>query len=504
MHGLGHEESSPEDLGAVTVGLATFRRDALRRFSLAYVAWLVVAGVACYVVYSAYGEDPDGAILPSLLLYGVVSVVHVGYRVLYTGRAVALAPDLVVLLTYTLFHLGYVTLYGLDLVPFLSWILFFPSAVPESLFVINVGLVSFLLGFELLGSGKGRAPPCRQPVSSSDWAGVGTVLLVAAVGLHLVALVLLGADYLAEHAYVGIQRTSRYASYSLGLLFAVSTLCYLTGVVIHCGASALQKRRLFSSRIALGATLGLMALFLLEGDRLPLLDLGIIIILVRQYLLKPFSPWVLLGVVLASLFIFAALREVRSSVILDPSAMLEEYEYQTEAEELTWKAPFVEMGGSFVAVNITVHEVPDRVAYWNGASWASAVMHAVPFAQGVLSARGLVNESPSVWVTESYFGERAAGRGFTLAAEGYLNLGVLGVILELGAVGLSLRWLMRRFAVVSAPHRGMVFLVAVAIMTAAVRQHLNLIIAPIVYAALLAYLLHRLLDRVRPTSQTLS
>jgi len=176
------------------------------------------------------------------------------------------------------------------------------------------------------------------------------------------------------------------------------------------------------------------------------------------------------------------------TIAFDPAKMLEEVRYQRERGLITWLDPFVEAGGSFRTLNITANDVPASEPYWKGASWTTAIYHIVPFLQGYLARHGLVKWAPSQWITITYAGPAAAGFGFTITAEGYLNFGYIGVVIELMFMGLFLRWLTVRFSRNPSAMWALIMFGCIGAAIGVVRNHIGMATALWVQIAIIALL----------------
>jgi len=162
--------------------MSIFCRDALRRASFKYMAWLTSAGLIAGTVYLHYRGAPLSSVWPLLSVYYFIVLAHVLFRLKNYGKAAIMAPDMFFLLVYTLFHLGYVTFYALGIVPYDDEIFMYEAAIPRSIFIIILGLVSFLFGYEVLGLKGGRAATqSRIKVPNQSWCVAGAAIMLAAL-----------------------------------------------------------------------------------------------------------------------------------------------------------------------------------------------------------------------------------------------------------------------------------------------------------------------------------
>lgn len=463
--------------------------DALRKVSGAYIAWLVMGFVLSFVVFKTYQGSKTSSVLPSLFVYYLIVTLHVLFRVSKKRLENVLAPDILFLGMYTTFHLGYVTLYGLGLAPYISEIFIFDTAIPKALFIINIGLISFLLGYEIVGT---KNPAHRHVgqvrIPNLNMCPLGLVLMFMAVSIHLMVLVLMAPQFKA-HGYAALQRIDEFgASFLVTLLWRYSQYLMVFGLLIYIFSSALRYGRLFNSKLGLGLVVFYFLLIILGGDRGPLLKLGIPLLLARHYFVKKVKLPFLVLMTLGLLTLFTAIAIVRT-IVFNPAKMLEEYKYQKGTGYVTWMSPLIEMGGSFLVVDIVAQDVPSQERFWLGDSWKSALIHIVPFLQGYASRQGWVKWDPSDWVTTTYFGEGRAGRAFTIAAEGYLNFGYPGVIVELIFMGMFIRWLTIKFSRSPSIKWGIILLGCLGVSILAIRNHLGIMLSACVQMMLIAYLL---------------
>lgn len=170
--------------------------------------------------------------------------------------------------------------------------------------------------------------------------------------------------------------------------------------------------------------------------------------------------------------------------------MLSELKYVHGTGETRWTDPLVEMGGSYRIANMTAYLVPDYDNYWYGRSWLSAAFHVVPFLQGFAVRQGWVKWAPSQWMTTTMFGAEAAGTGFSVAVEGYLNFGFPGAFLQLMLFGIFLRRLMIWFSRKPSPFSAFVMLACMGPTIMVIRNHVNLVTAKYAQIFVIAVILN--------------
>ncbi len=166
--------------------LRPFCVDALRRVSVLYIVWLLTALGLSWVVYFIYQSAPLSSIRPSLFIYYLIVTVHVIRRLKNGRMANVLSPEILSVSLYTVFHLGYVTLYAFKLIPYSTQVFVFESSIPKALFIINLGLVAFLLGYELMGVKRGKSnEPGATVVPTETWCLLGSIAIITAFVMHI-------------------------------------------------------------------------------------------------------------------------------------------------------------------------------------------------------------------------------------------------------------------------------------------------------------------------------
>jgi len=487
---MEYEQQTSEILYEEPHGMLPFLEDSLHRVSVAYIVWLLVALCISFMVYYLSLGLELAALRPAQLVYYTVLLGHIIYRFKNGGLRNAMAPDIIFIMFYTLFHLGYVTLYSLNIVPFAPDIFYYTASAPRAMLVINLGLIGFLVGYELLGfRSGGQAQPGDVIIPQNSWCTLGIVLMMIAIAMHIAGLFFLGATLISRYGYGAIQNASKYISYWPALLLGKSGHLMTIGLVVYLISSSLRYGKLFHSKLALGLTIAFFSIVILEGERGSILTFGMPILMVRHYFIKPIRIRYLAILLVAVLSLFSALVLVRT-IVFKPAKMWQEYKYKKTALQLGWYSSLVEMGGSFLVVSITTNDVPSPEPYWKGASWGNAAIHIVPFLQGFTYRLGLTPWGPSNWITTTYFGREAAGRAFTLAAEGYLNFGLPGAFIQLMLFGLFIRWLTVKFSKKPSAKWAFIMFGCLGPSIAIIRGHVNLVTNRCAQVIVLALLLN--------------
>lgn len=473
--------------------LLEFQQDALRRISPSYLIWVLLSVAISLGVYLVYKTNPHSSIVPSLSIYYGFVAIHIVHRLKGGGKANILSPDLLYIALYTLFHLGYVTLYALDCVEYSSYVFYYDFSIPKALFVVNLGLLGFIFGYEILSPWtEVNADIFTLRVPKISWSIIGIVLMAVAMLMHFMALSTVGMTLIKTHGYTVLQNARQYTTYFWTLMLTQSISLMAFGLVMYMLSSAFRTGKLFSSKLPLIMFLVFISIVALEGNRTEVLIFAIPVILIRHYFVKRIKIRYLICIAVAALVLFAAIGVARN-IAMDPTQMWKEYQYKKESAEVDWTTSIVEMGGSFLVMSITCGDVPQQEPYWLGASWRDSAIHFVPFLQRVAIKSGISTWAPSEWITVSYFGIDAAGRGFTVAAEGYLNFGFAGAFLELMFFGFFIRWLSARFSRNPSVMWGLIFLGCMGPLLTVIRNHMNLVTNIITQVLIIAFLLNFLL-----------
>jgi len=474
------------------VELTVFRRDALRRPSFLYAGWLVVMMAAAGALYARDSYDPLGDVRPAVLLWFLVVTVHVLWRLRVGGVATLLAPDMLFLAIYSTFHHGYLVFWTLGIVPYAN--LVFPNVptVPLSLFIINLGLLSTLVGFELFGSGSSPANLSHSTEEPAPaWGLAGFALMVVGAAMHVLTLLAVGLTVFMQHGYTAVARLGEYVGGPWPMLWARSTQVWVLGVTVYTVYSSLRFRKLFASKTPFILVVAMLGLFVLEGDRGPIFMAVLCLLTVRHYLIRPIRLYVVVAMAVGILTLFTAMKIARVWAF-SPAAMVSEWQYARSTGDVHWWSAIAEAGASFRIACMTTAIVPDSEHYWYGASWLSAASKIIPFAQGRLSHMGLLREAPSQWITYEVSGSGAAGLGFSLPVEGYLNFGLPGVIFQMALIGALLRRVCVWFARRPSASTALIMLGIIAPTLKVVRDHISLVTHIYVQVIVLAWLFNAL------------
>lgn len=424
------------------------------------------------------------------LVFGLfISIAHIIWRV-RSGPRNYLAPDVFYILFYAAFHYSYLVLWLFGIVDAgeRAGQRVFPA--PEQyylvMFIVNLGLLSFLFGYELAAPkekigvfGKIRSLP------TATWTIVGTSIMLLALIIHIGFILGIGIrTWLAEgyQVYIYMERYSRYYR-----LWRVQFHIFSFGFGIYLTSVALRHQRLFKGKFGITLFLIYLCLIVLEGGRTQMVTHGMILLLVRHFIIKRIKLKSLIIITICALVLFSSIKIVRNIAAFDISKMIQLLKHARETEQTHWYDSLVEMGGSISTVNLTTMLIPGREPYWYGRSYVQAMVHIIPYLSGKLWV--YLGVSPSLWLTYTHFGPESAGTGFSIAAEGYLNFGLPGVFFHMAIIGIILRWFYTRFATKTSPASTLIFIIAYGLFMITVRNHVNLLISPLVKIIVVAWLL---------------
>ena len=214
------------------------------------------------------------------------------------------------------------------------------------------------------------------------------------------------------------------------------------------------------------------------------------LLLARHYLIKPVKLRWLIAIMIGSIFLFGGMRIARGATAFSVTRMVEEVRYAKKTGLTHWYDTFVETGSSVRTINMTIALVPDEYPYMYGRSYVSSTIHIIPYLQGVVR-----RVSPFWAVTAgdliqyTFAGPEAAGLGFAIAGEGYINFGLVGAFFHMVFIGWFLRRIYVWFASSLSPSRALVFFVSLGVFVVGVRNTTNIMFAPLAQIMVMAWLL---------------
>jgi oligosaccharide repeat unit polymerase len=424
-------------------------------------AWETVTGI--YIIFCLF-------ICVGHLIYKRVNV-----------RINIFSPDILYIGFFMIFHFGYLVLWVFKVVPSSDFIFNYVNLFPKTMLIATIGLISFILGYEFIRV-KSIGYHCQMQ-AGTGWSTIGMVIMITGLGIHIVYIMAAGFDNFIRHGYEVFMNMDRYVTYAR--LWQFQPQIFALGFTIYIVSKAINYRKLSSAKM--GIVLFLIQAFLLatEGARSSLITLGIILVLARHYCIKRFNLLQVGVLAVSLLFVFWAIGLVRNIASFDIARTLQEVKYARESGEANWYNPFVEMGGSIRTVNLTVSLVPESQPYWFGRSYLQATVKIIPYLQGL--TKNYLGLTPAQWLTFTLFGYDAAGTGFSIAGEGYLNFGIPGVFLQMFMIGMLLKYIYIRFLTTGSPSNALLFFASLGIFLIAVRNHSNLMVAPLIQVALLSW-----------------
>ncbi len=354
------------------------------------------------------------------------------------------------------------------------------------MFIVNLGLLGFLFGYELAAPRmKINALARIRKIPTASWTIVGILLMLLALIIHIGFIFKIGIHTFLTEGYTVYIRIERYTEYYR--LWRIQFQIFALGFGIYIASVALRHKRLLKGKIGITLFSIYMCLLALEGGRTQMVTHGMILLLVRHFVIKRIKLKSLIIIAVCALMAFSALKIVRNVAAFNVPKMFEELSRARKLGETHWYDSLVEMGSSVNTVNLTTMLVPENEPYWHGRSYIQAIVHIVPYLSGILGR--YLGFGPSGWLTYTHFGREAAGTGFSIAAEGYLNFGLLGVFIHMACMGILLRRIYARFAATMSPASTLVFIVAYGLFMITVRNHINLLISPLVRIIVAGWLL---------------
>jgi len=451
--------------------------------SFVYSMWLLCCGLLSYYIYSHTGRSLDSNIRTAVAFGLLIVIVHFIRHTLNKPRNF-LAPDLMYVVFYTAFHFGYLGLWLFNIVPESPKVFYSIGQYPLVMLIVNLGMISFLLGYEISGP-KNLVPASIRLIPNASWTLVGALLMMIALGVHVFYLFYAGIDTWMAYGYQVYIHMEDYVSYPN--MWRIQLHLFSIGFSIYIVSCVLQHGKLFNGKFGVFLFSIYMALLFLEGGRTQLVTLGLILLLVRHYLIKPLSFKMLALICFCGLTAFVFIKLFRNVAGFNVSRAIEEITYAGQSDLTHWYDSFVEMGGSVSTINLTTMLVPGTSGFWHGRSYLQSIAHVFPYLQSVLMP--VLGASPSTWLTLTHFGMFAAGTGYSIAAEGYLNFGIPGVIVQMFLIGIILRRIYVWFARTLTMTSTLFFIISFGLFMITVRNHTNLLVSPLVRLLVLMWLL---------------
>lgn len=458
-----------------------------------YLCLLLLEALITLGAYLASsGLDWESATKLGIILNLFICFFHFGYHLL--NRPVNyLSPDLIYLITYFMFHMGYTVLWLFGIVPPIPFIFVNTSLWPKTMCLVNLGLIGFLFGYVFAARSRQKLPDI-QPIKlpTPMWTLVGVFFMLLSLGIHFAYIIVVGPATFLTRGYEVYSRMHFFTSHTI--LWQLMPQIFLLGFTIYIVSVALKHGKIFKGK--LGIILFAIQTFLLatEGARTALVIISSVLLLVYHYLIKPVKlRWLILAGI-ASMFLFAFIGIVRGTAAFDIAKLWLEYKYARGTGQTHWYDFLAEAGQSVNTINMTTIIVPSDISYWHGRSYLTAMLHIAPFLQGVLANINpiLTQTAGDILVIGGLWPHGAAGLGYTMVAEGYLNFGIPGAFLHMMILGIWLRRLYVRFASLATPSRALIFFASIGIFLINVRNNTNILFTPLAQIFVMAWLLRHL------------
>lgn len=462
--------------------------------SLTYLAVLIALGSSGVLLFQSVAVL-DVTIVGQVygILYLAVAVTVVVRKMLTPRPRNWLAPEVLFLGTYWVFHFGYLTPYSFGWIDPVKLFIPYPRLFPSSVLLIYVSLLAFLIGYELAARQRVCHDLDRTTVGAL-WVPVGKAIAVVGVIAQLIGLAMAGFDLLFSLGYGLLSNMYRYAD---PRLFGIGQYMLPIGLTIACCASAARDRTLVKGwffRIGIG---GFAVLTLLFGDRGIFLTYALPVILSYQYFAKRIRLRWLVSAAVTAILIFGVLGLGRRTASANPADLVDEA-FAEGAVGVVLFSALSEMGGSMRTVALTMNLVPDPYPYWYGESLWDSVVSVLPNLGASARLRYL---GPDSFIThETYgYGKHVAGVGFSIAAEGYINFGWAGPALLL-LIGIGARYIHDSVVIRPTLMRMVLLITMSSCLVMWIRNWSMIMVRPMVWTLLLVWLLQGLLGSRRRAS----
>lgn len=466
------------------VGAGAFNRQG----HSAYLCWLTLAALISVGIYIGLrGAGWRFATKVAVVFGLLVCFVHI-IRAVRQKPMNLFAPDLLFVGAYMVVHFGYLVFWLVGIVPDSEDVFFYPRLYPKTIFIVNLAIVAFLFGY-ILAAPKSQQNLLRVvKVPSAAWTFFGLILMLVAIAIFGWYVLRVGIGTFVREGSGVIAHMDKYVQDVR--LWRLRSHIFALGFGIYIISVALRHGRLFDGKLGITLFVIYLMTLILQGGRTRVVTVGMVIFLARYYLVKPIGLKWLVIIVVCSIFVFTAMRIVRDVTAFDVARMTEELQYAKETGKVKWYNLFIEAGSSVSTINLTTNLVPTNYPFWHGRSYVQSFVHIVPYLQGALIYR--LGVGPAQWLTILERGYDAAGTGFSIAGEGYLNFGLIGVFLHMFVIGVVLRRLYVYFASCLSQARCLVFFISLGLFIMSVRNHVDLIIASVVQIIVISWLLTRL------------
>lgn len=441
--------------------------------------------VACSFIFGS-GYAPQVVMGFSVLVAGVL-VVYFCALIGRRERANFLAPDLIVVGMLIAFHYPAVLLASMGQVHFPSWWWWGYSSVNPSLVLVTSGVVSFLIGYNILP--KKPAAYMLKPVNTAEYSDVW--MLVARFFFLAGALLIFyfGATQIGLRELAGGQynfQKFRGETVDERTWFAGIMFCQV-GIMIHATYSAALHGTWIKGTVERVAVLGFYAFVMIAGHRNVIVMSVIAILISYTFLGRHMRMATVIVIALVGSVVMSAGRVIRN--LNEKSISRVQDALVQQQEEIGPLSSLVEAGGTIKTVYRTVGVVPSKVPFFLGSTYIDAVLRTVP---NVGSAEGgvFVRVPPSRWLmmtTEPKADRRGHGFGFSIIAEAYMNFGVLGPPLVMGLLGWITRRMFDRAYFQRNPFRMLLFVIWTAGLANWVRNDSHVFAKPVVWSFALLF-----------------
>lgn len=396
------------------------------------------------------------------------------------GHRDFLSFDKLFLASYALFHLGYLFLYSLNLVPYDGWVFFDPKIVNLSVIIICLYLSAFVFGFNLVPL------PHLEKIKTvaiteenlNNWFLLGKAILLVGLALIGYFVITIGPETLINRAYgFSFFYSGDYSTRG----FTGGRLLVSLGFTIFLLESLTKKRWSLSVIFIYLLLVPYTVLLLLFGVRSwIILDLILPFLITYHYFSRKIT--LKIGGLLLLIFLFFSifLELGRPAPNRSFSEFVSTVTSQIQSEPPNLLELTARLGTAYKNVTREMSLIPNIEPYYLGKTYVGSIITSIPIVGNFLKPDWY--EQPDRWLarhTDPWYYRNFEGIGFSVIAEAHMNFGIYGGAIILFLLGLFARYFYTFLFKIKSPFYWFLYISIFSNSLFAVRQTISDIFRPI-------------------------